>query len=89
MAGSHWHPVAGKYLYCRREPMVEPGFGAGPGFCVFPVLSGHAFTTAALGIVLLGEKITMNFLIGAGLIVVGMIYTILGEMNDAKKGTKT
>ena len=31
----------------------------------------------------------MNFLIGAGLIVVGMIYTILGEMNDAKKGTET
>lgn len=52
----------------------------------YPVMP---FTTAALGIVLLGEKITMNFLIGAGLIVVGMIYTILGEMNDAKKGTET
>lgn len=43
------------------------------------------FTTAILGIVLLDEKITLNFLAGAVLVITGMLYTIVGEMHDNKK----
>lgn len=45
------------------------------------------FTTAILGIILLGEQITINFLIGAVLVVAGMVYTILGEMHAGGNGT--
>lgn len=48
----------------------------------YPVMP---FTTAILGILLLGEKITINFLIGAVLVVVGMLYTIAGERKDKRK----
>lgn len=45
----------------------------------YPVMP---FTTAILGIILLDEKITVNFLIGALLVIAGMIYTIIGEMRE-------
>lgn len=37
-------------------------------------------TTSTLGIFLLGEKLTGNFLIGSVLIICGMLYAILGEI---------
>ena len=47
----------------------------------YPVMP---FTTAILGMLLLGEKMTMNFIVGALLIIAGMIYTIIGELKTGK-----